>query len=169
MTNQQLQTVLDALENGIKVRNCEGGTKYQPPLEAAAISIIKQMMEAEPVLYQRRMKPDYGPDWTHWDDCSEATFKDCLRVPKLHGWTHEARALYAAPKAPPVWLPISSAPKDGTWVLAINAKTNPSRQHVVRYFENTGIYPWKTDTGHMDWVAGITHWLPLPSAPKREM
>ena len=49
--NKQLQTVLDALENGIKVRNFEGGTKYQPALEAEAIIIIKQMMQAEPVAW----------------------------------------------------------------------------------------------------------------------
>ena len=45
---KQLQIVLDALENGIKVRNFEGGTKYQPALEAEAITIIKQMIQAEP-------------------------------------------------------------------------------------------------------------------------
>lgn len=32
---------LEALENGARVRNAEGGTKYQPPLEEAAIKAIR--------------------------------------------------------------------------------------------------------------------------------
>ena len=58
---KQLQTVLDALENGIKVRNFEGGTKYQPALEAEAISIIKQMMQAKPVAWRYKF-----PQTNHW-------------------------------------------------------------------------------------------------------
>ena len=66
-------------------------------LEAAIESSRKQ----DAVLYQRRMKPDYGPHWTTWEDCSRATFKHYLTVPKLRGWTNEARALYAAPVVAP--------------------------------------------------------------------
>lgn len=36
-----MREALEALENGRRVRNCEGGTKYQPPLEDAAISSLK--------------------------------------------------------------------------------------------------------------------------------
>jgi hypothetical protein len=36
-----MREALEALENGRRVRNCEGGTKYQPPLEDAAISKLR--------------------------------------------------------------------------------------------------------------------------------
>ena len=35
---------LDALINGRKVRNGEGGTEYQPPLEDAAITALKEVL-----------------------------------------------------------------------------------------------------------------------------
>jgi len=35
----------DALINGKKVRNGEGGTKYQPPLEDAAIAALKEVLK----------------------------------------------------------------------------------------------------------------------------
>jgi hypothetical protein len=57
----------------------------------------EQAQAVEPVLYQRRMKADWNDLWTHWDDCSHATFKDVLTVQRLHGWTHQARALYTHP------------------------------------------------------------------------
>lgn len=36
-----LRHALEALENGARVRNGEGGTKYQPPIEEAAIEAIR--------------------------------------------------------------------------------------------------------------------------------
>jgi hypothetical protein len=46
------QQALEALENGRRVRACEGGTKYQPPLEEAAIAALRSALaqqEQEPV------------------------------------------------------------------------------------------------------------------------
>jgi hypothetical protein len=64
------------------------------------------------------------------------------------------------------WFPIETAPTDGTWVLAVNAKTNRSRLHVVRYSERNGAkFPWVRGSAHMEFVAGLTHWMPLPEAP----
>ena len=64
------------------------------------------------------------------------------------------------------WADIKTAPKDGTWVLAINAETNPGRQHVVHYStRHSEQFPWVTDAAPMSWVAGLTHWLSLPAAP----
>lgn len=64
------------------------------------------------------------------------------------------------------WNPIETAPKDGTWILAINAAKNPGRQHVVHYSERWGNhYPWVTGSAPMDFVAGVTHWMPLPAPP----
>lgn len=36
-----LRQALEALDNGARVRNAEGGTKYQPPIEEAAIEAIR--------------------------------------------------------------------------------------------------------------------------------
>jgi hypothetical protein len=41
------QAALDALENGKRVRNYEGGTKYQPPIEDAAMDALRAAL-AEP-------------------------------------------------------------------------------------------------------------------------
>lgn len=68
------------------------------------------------------------------------------------------------------WMPIETAPRDGTWILAVNAETNPERQHVVHYSERHGtLYPWITDSAPMSFVAGITHWQPLPPLPERKV
>jgi hypothetical protein len=77
-----------------------------------------------------------------------------------------AIAVLTAQPVKDAWLPIESAPRDGTWVLAINAATNRGRQHVVHYSERHGkAFPWVTSGAPMDFVAGITHWQPLPAAP----
>ncbi len=40
-----MKMALEALENGKRVRACEGGTKYQPDLEEAAITSLRQAIE----------------------------------------------------------------------------------------------------------------------------
>ena len=49
--DEALRLALEALENGKRVRNADGGTKYQPDLEDKAITAIKAALEAkdEPV------------------------------------------------------------------------------------------------------------------------
>jgi hypothetical protein len=42
-----LKLALEALENGKRVRNAEGGTKYQPDLEDKTITAIKQALAAQ--------------------------------------------------------------------------------------------------------------------------
>jgi hypothetical protein len=51
--DEALRLALEALENGKRVRNAEGGTKYQPDLEDKAITAIKAALEAkdEPVAW----------------------------------------------------------------------------------------------------------------------
>jgi hypothetical protein len=44
--DEALKLALEALENGKRVRNAEGGTKYQPDLEDNAITAIKQALAA---------------------------------------------------------------------------------------------------------------------------
>lgn len=63
------------------------------------------------------------------------------------------------------WHPIESAPTDGTWIQAINTD-NPNRQHIVHYSDRYGSkFPWVTDSAPMSFVAGLTHWMPLPGPP----
>jgi hypothetical protein len=52
--DEALQLALEALKNGKRVRNAEGGTKYQPDLEDKAITAIKSALEAkdEPVAWR---------------------------------------------------------------------------------------------------------------------
>jgi hypothetical protein len=43
-----LRQALEALENGKRVRNCEGGTLLQPPLEDAAIAALRERLGNQP-------------------------------------------------------------------------------------------------------------------------
>ena len=45
--DEALRLALEALKNGKRVRNAEGGTKYQPDLEDKAITAIKAALEAK--------------------------------------------------------------------------------------------------------------------------
>lgn len=58
MTKELLQQALDALENGKRVRNFEGGTKYQPDLEDAVITALREAIAApqpKPVAWLKTM------------------------------------------------------------------------------------------------------------------
>lgn len=88
------------------------------------------------------------------------------------------------------WLPIETAPKDGTAILVCNAESNGyGHSHaVVMWIEDEDTYVaerpngetggWAMDDGH-DWfdyrhytrglrrnLAEPTHWMPLPELPK---
>jgi hypothetical protein len=68
--DKALKLALEALENGKRVRNAEGGTKYQPDLEDKTITTIKQAIAApvQPVAILKGID-EYGPvvDWyRHW-------------------------------------------------------------------------------------------------------
>jgi len=66
----------------------------------------------------------------------------------------------------PQWQPIETAPKDGEWILAVNVN-NSHRLHIVHYSERHGtLYPWVKDANPMGFVAGLTHWQPLPKPPE---
>lgn len=71
------------------------------------------------------------------------------------------------------WLPIESAPKDGTWVLVcidrlylINGFT-PQVAYFGTYHPNTpGAECWRNSQRHV--LAEPTHWRPLPDPPAQE-
>ena len=56
--------------------------------------------QAEPVVWQFRMRPDWVRDkdfWEPWKNCTKEQAADYQRVPHLHDWTYESRALYTHP------------------------------------------------------------------------
>ena len=57
------------------------------------------------------------------------------------------------------WQPIETAPKDGTWVLAV-WKNNLNSACAARVY---GTGSWEIDAD--DGVATPTHWMPLPPLP----
>lgn len=78
---------------------------YEAAMDAACRA---RKQQAEPVEYQRRMRPlwDSQVVWTPWEKCTKGTYEDCIRVPVLHDWEHQVRALYTAPQAQPSGNPV---------------------------------------------------------------
>ena len=71
------------------------------------------------------------------------------------------------------WLPMASAPKDGSRIIVLTKATEqgPSDVDVVRWMKppHFGDYCWtSTDSDHTctimydDWE--VTHWMPMPAA-----
>jgi len=124
----------------------------------AEIASLKQELQA-----LREQKP---VAWTTMPDSDDWTFVSGVEDPNVMlkgAW----KPLYAAPVPASEWQSIETAPKDGTWILAINGKTNWTRQHVVHYSTRNGDeFPWVTSSAPMDFVSGLTHWTPLPPPPK---
>lgn len=67
----------------------------------------------------------------------------------------------AAEAQRPTWLPIETAPKDGTHVLTADAS---GRQHVARHFSGAAWYYAVTKRG-VGVLWDPTHWMPLPAPP----
>ena len=56
--------------------------------------------EAEPVVWQFRMRPDWVLDkafWEPWTNCTKEQAADYQRVPHLHDWKYEVRSLFMHP------------------------------------------------------------------------
>jgi hypothetical protein len=68
-----------------------------------------------------------------------------------------------------MWLPIETAPKDGTSILIVNNRVRPAMMAVVYWDEDARHVDWRwavddADVGyHRDYP---THWMPLPDPPK---
>ena len=67
------------------------------------------------------------------------------------------------------WMPISSAPKDGTEILAYEPPrhNDPSLYAVVHWSADYDdeVFPWRT-TESTRYAEVFTHWQPLPSPPE---
>ena len=59
-----------------------------------------QHQEANPVVWQFRMRPDWVLDkdfWEPWTNCTKEQAADYQRVPHLHDWKYEVRLLFTHP------------------------------------------------------------------------
>jgi hypothetical protein len=58
----------------------------------------------EPVAWQSRIRQTWGGDttpWSPWELCTKGQAEDYWKMPLLHDWAYEARALYTAPQPAP--------------------------------------------------------------------
>ena len=78
---------------------CDGG---QCGIGGYCNDCPKTQPEPEPVAWQSRMRPDWEENgWTQWKDCPKEQADSFWKVPHLHDWVYEARALYTAPPQQP--------------------------------------------------------------------
>src|SRR5690606_22522039 len=63
------------------------------------------------------------------------------------------------------WMPIESAPKDGTLILAYQESSGGTG--VVSWANSPGDGVWLIDAYGAGWMYP-THWMPLPQPPKTE-
>lgn len=77
------------------------------------------------------------------------------------------------------WMDISTAPRDGTWILAYHPLSDGSwdTEHYFCVYWGTYQYnshkewiygPEQGEHGFRDPIYGLTHWQPLPPAPVKE-
>lgn len=106
------------------------------------------------------------------EDCREATEKfwhEHCRKYKTNISHYEFREIWqAAYQSRPVgdgWLPIESAPRDGTRIIGYFEHTMPDMQITVVRFAHDDTYGYELwiDDGGMGWTEP-THWMPLPTA-----
>lgn len=114
--------------------------QFARALEAA---VLAKLREQEPVAWQRRMRPTWGNRealWGPWEDCTEGQFKDCQRVPNLHDWEYQSRALYAAPQPAVVQVPQAGGPAgSGGWeahAKSMERELNYWRQRAQTMYEH---------------------------------
>jgi hypothetical protein len=70
---------------------------WQEGVNQAEVNFVEQ---GEPVAWQYRMRPDWEDRWQGWVDCSKEAYRNMARVPLLHDWHYEVRALFTHPVRP---------------------------------------------------------------------
>jgi hypothetical protein len=64
------------------------------------------------------------------------------------------------PSVPSSWQPIETAPKDGTFFIALDVRGGVGKVH---WCERYTPHAWADEDGSF---VGVTHWMPLPEPPK---
>lgn len=72
--------------------------------------------------------------------------------------------------AVPDWQPISTAPKDGSTILATRAGADPffNRHAKLVHWSGWGGGVWETSAGGKLWDDDVTHWQPIDPPPPWE-
>lgn len=120
---------------GLPVFFCASEVKQAGPGLIPLYTHPPQHQEANPVVWQFRMRPDWVRDkdfWGPWTNCTKEQAADYQRVPHLHDWTYESRSLFThPPKRKPLtneeinalviewWCPTMVTAKDRKFVRAI--------------------------------------------------
>lgn len=73
------------------------GVKMEAMLAEIAEHRAAKVEQGEPVAWQYRMRPDWEDRWQGWVDCSKEAYRNMARVPLLHDWHYEVRALFTHP------------------------------------------------------------------------
>lgn len=73
------------------------------------------------------------------------------------------RALSAEPAQGEQWKPIETAPKNNRILVLQSCNGLIAVAHWDDWNEH-----WSTGGGCMNFIAGVTHWMPLPAAPTTE-
>jgi hypothetical protein len=66
------------------------------------------------------------------------------------------------------WRPIETAPKDGTWILAVGLNGLPETVRWRTVYAHSVESPQWRNARYGDDVHSLTHWMPLPAPSKEE-
>ena len=131
MSIEAMKQALDALDNGKRVRACEGGTAYQPDLEDNAIKSLRQAIEQaekqdadewyEKALWGEKQKPVMWMDAHDFKRLYKEGTIDCDA--KLHEELDE--------------IPLYTAPPQREWVgLSRGEKLGIIDRHTMRSYDD---------------------------------
>ncbi len=176
MKKTTAQLALDALKEFVCAINYQGehagdridiaereANKAITALEAEAAQVV------EPDQWQKRHTKETAGIWENTYEADAKWWRDNSK-----GW--EIRSLYTAPQEPaaPAWMPIETAPTDGTHILvcrATDADGNPIGDSFGLFVQRAA---WWEGEGWICYCSTVhepivffdpTHWMPIPPAP----
>lgn len=95
-----------------------------------------------------------------------------IRIYAEYGWkaawprAYQASRLAALEESQPKWLPIETAPRDGTWILVAGPDQTGAGRMVCRMVAEA--WGWESaDDGYGAYIQP-THWMALPANPTTE-
>jgi hypothetical protein len=102
-----------------------------------------------------------------WSVGCQSVESDCIAYQLLATFNRKCEAAEAWNRRQPQWMPIETAPRDGTPFLCIHPDDVFSPQtgiDIIWYEPSIKTYTMDGETEVP--FAGITHWMPLPSPPQ---